>query len=67
MDDLRKLCEGKVLFEEVLEVFKIFEDNKVFGNDGFLVEFYKIFWYFLGDSLVVLFNIVFEVGSMFIF
>ena len=59
-----KLCEGKVSVEEVSEVLKTFEDNKVPGNDGLPAEFYKTFWHLLGESLVASFNTDFEAGNM---
>jgi len=63
-NDLRKLYEGKVSIEEVSEVLKTFEDNKVPGNDGLPAEFYKTFWHLLGDSLVASFNTAFKARNM---
>lgn len=40
--------------------------NKMFGIDGLLVEFYKIFWKDIFILLVLVFNYVFEFGCFFI-
>lgn len=50
------MCEGFLILIEVLEVFCLFNWNKCFGLDGFIVEFYVFFWDKLGEILVSVFN-----------
>ena len=50
--------------EECTEVLNSFPLNKVPGNDGLPVEFYKIFWASVGNRLVECFNVSFEKGEL---
>ena len=45
-----EIGEGPISLEECTEVLKSFSLNKVPGNDGLPVEFYKTFWYSRGSS-----------------
>lgn len=56
--DQRELGEG------LGEVLKSFSLNKVPGNDGLPVEFYKTFWGAVGELLVKCYNESFEKGQM---
>lgn len=62
--DQRELGEGLISLEECTEVFKSFALNKVPGNDGLPVEFYKTFWGAVGELLVKCYNESFEKGQM---
>jgi len=42
--ELRQSGEGAISLEECTEVLNSFPLNKVPGNDGLPVEFYKTFW-----------------------
>ena len=50
--------------EECTKVLNSFPLNKVPGNDGLLVEFYKIFWDSIAQILVECFNESFTKGEM---
>ena len=50
--------------EEATEMLKAFEENKVPGNDGLPLEFYKTFWHLLGKSLINSFNAAIESGIL---
>ena len=50
--------------EECTKVLNSFSVNKVPGNDGLPIEFYKTFWDFLGEPLVKSFNESFVKGKM---
>ena len=43
------LGEGLISIEECTKVLNSFSLNKVPGNDGLPIEFYKTFWDFLGE------------------
>ena len=45
-------------------MLKSFSLNKVPGNDGLPVEFYKIFWGTVGELLVKCYNESYEKGEM---
>lgn len=59
-----EIGEGFISLEECIEVLKFFLLNKVFGNDGLFVEFYKIFWGIVGEFLVKCYNELYEKGEM---
>lgn len=40
--------------------------DKFFGSDGFLVEFYSIFWNEIVGFLLKVLNYVYEIGNFFI-
>ena len=52
--------EGPISLEECTEVLKSFSLNKVPGNDGLPVEFYKTFWGTVGGLLVKCYNESYE-------
>ena len=59
-----EIGEGPISLEECTEVLKSFSLNKVPGNDGLPVEFYKTFWGTVGDLLVKCYNESYEKGEM---
>ena len=60
----RELGEGLITLEECTEILNYFPLNKVPGNDGLPIEFYKTFWSAIGEPLVKCFNESFEKGKM---
>ena len=62
--ELRQSGEGAISLEECTEVLNSFLPNKVPGNDGLPVEFYKMFWASIGNRLVECFNVSFEKGEL---
>ena len=62
--ELRQSGEGAISLEECTEILNSFPLNKVPGNDGLPVEFYKTFWVAVGNLLVECFNESFEKGEM---
>lgn len=58
------LGEGLRSIEECTKVLNSFSLNKVPGNDGLPIEFYKTFWDFPGEPLVKCFNKSFVKGKM---
>jgi len=63
-NESRSLGEGLTSPEECSKIINSFPLNKVPGNDGLPIEFYKTFWNFLGDPLVQCFNASFVQGEM---
>ena len=63
-NELRQSGEGAISLEECTEVLNSFPLNKVPGNDGLPVEFYKMFWASIGNRLVECFNVSFEKGEL---
>ena len=63
-NELRQSGEGAISLEECTEVLNSFPPNKVPGNDGLPVEFYKIFWASIGNRLVECFNVSFTKGEL---
>ena len=51
-NDSSDLGEGLISIEECKKVLNSFPLNKVSGNDGLSIEFYKTFWDLIGDPLV---------------
>lgn len=62
--DQRELGEGLISLEECTEVLKSFALNKVPGNGGLPVAFYKTFWSTVGELLVKCYKESFEKGQM---
>ena len=58
------LGEGLISKEECKKVLNSFPLNKVPGNDGLRIEFYKTFWDLIGEPLVASFNECFAKGTM---
>ena len=54
------MCEGKILRKECGLMLETFQNNKVPGNDGILVEFYKRSWTLLSEAFVNCANECFE-------
>lgn len=54
------------MYDECKKILEIFQNDKVLGEDGFIVEFYIYFFEFLGNDLIVSFNEVYEKGEFFI-
>ena len=63
-NDSSDLGEGLISKEECKKVLNSFPLNKVPGNDGLPIEFYKTFWDLKGDSLVASFNESCAKGTM---
>ena len=63
-DDLRKVCEGKLGYNECYSVLGTFPKNKTPGNDGLTIEFYLAFWPLIGRLLVDSLNYSFEFGEL---
>ena len=64
LHELRQSGEGAISLEECIEVLNSFPLNKVTGNDGLPVEFYKTFWVSIGKCLVECINVSFEKGEL---
>ena len=56
----KHMCEGKILRKECELMLETFQNNKMPGNDGIPVEFYKIFWTLLSEPFVNCANECFE-------
>lgn len=41
-------------------------NNKSFGSDGFIIEFFKVFWKYLGDFVIRLINYGYNLGELFV-
>ena len=60
MNSDKVVRDGVISLEECTEVLNSFPLNKVPGNDGLPVEFYKMFWASIGKRLMECFNVSFE-------
>ena len=56
--------EGPLSVEECKKALDTFEGDKTPGEDGFTVEFYKIFLNLIGQDLVASFNAAYEVNEL---
>ena len=63
-NESRQLGKGIISLEECTKVLNSFPLNKVPGNDGLPVEFYKTFWNLVGNILVDFLNESFVKGEM---
>ena len=63
-EDQKKFCEGKISAEECFRLLDSFDNNKIPGNDGIPIEFYKTFWSLISDSFMKCVNECFEKGEM---
>lgn len=63
-NESRQLGEGTISLEECTKVLNSFPLNKVPGNDGLPVEFYKTFWNLVGNISVDSLNESFVKGEM---
>ena len=52
-DESKHNMQQEITEDELLKVLKTTDNNKSLGDDGYLVEFYKVFW---ADIKTVLFN-----------
>ena len=59
-----KVVRERLVWRNVPKFLNSFPPNKVPGNDGLPVEFYKIFWASIGNRLVECFNVSFEKGEL---
>ena len=59
-EEQKHMCEGKILRKECELMLETFQNNKVPGNDGIPVEFYKRFWTLLSEPFVNCANECFE-------
>ena len=64
-EEQKHMCEGKILQKECERMLETFQNNKVPGNDGIPVEFYKRFWTLLSEPFVNCANECFENMEMF--
>ena len=51
-EEQKHMCEGKILHKECELMLETFQNNKLPGNDGIPVEFYKKFWTLLSEPFV---------------
>ena len=63
-EELRNVCEGKIEYNECLNVLQSFQKNKTPGNDGLTIEFYVAFWSLIGRPLVDCVNYSYEFGEL---
>ncbi|KAL9982944.1 hypothetical protein ACROYT_G005059 [Oculina patagonica] len=56
--------EGKLTVDECYKSLQLFESNKSPGNDGLTVEFYRAFWYTLGNLMVDSLNYSYDYGEL---
>ena len=59
-EEQKHMCEGKILHKECELMLETFQNNKVPGNDGIPVEFYKKFRTLLSEPFVKCANECFE-------
>ncbi|KAL9966672.1 hypothetical protein ACROYT_G024784 [Oculina patagonica] len=63
-DNSSMSCEGLLTRAECFEALNKFPNGKTPGNDGLTAEFYKTFWYLLGQQLTDSLNYSFEHGEL---
>ena len=56
--------EGLLSLEECRKALETFEGDKIPGEYGFTVEFYKTFFDLIGQDLVASFNAAYEVNEL---
>lgn len=66
-DNVCEFCEGLIIEEELFKVVNLMENNKLLGFDGLIINFYKYFWFFLGEKFICVYNYVFWMGSLVLF
>ena len=59
-DEDRDNLEGPLCYEECKNVLESFQNDKSPGEDGFTVEFYKLFYDLLSENLLACLNEVYE-------
>lgn len=52
LEEIVKMCEGVMFVYECEFVLIIMENNKIFGMDGLMFEFYCYFWNLFGLFMV---------------
>ena len=55
-DEERDNLEGPLTNDECRKALETFQNDKAPGEDGFTIEFYKCFFYLLGNDLLASFN-----------
>ena len=65
-EELRKVCEGRIEYNECFNVLKSFPKNKTTGNVGLTIGFYLAFWSLIGKLLVdcINYSYVYEFGEL---
>ena len=63
-DDNANTCEGKITNEECKKALNEMGIGTSPGSDGFTSEFYKPFWYEVGDDVVQSINNAFDKGEL---
>ena len=59
-----QVCEGKLTVVECFKSLQLFENNKLPGDDGLTVEFYKAFWNVVGKTMVESLNYAYDHGEL---
>lgn len=62
-----KGLEKDIEEREVFNVLKYMKNNKFFGSDGYIVEFFKFFWSDIRNYVVRVINCIFFKKEFFIF
>lgn len=62
---MRNKLELEIIKKEILEVLKLFKNDKLLGIDGFIVEFFKFFWFDIGFYIFNFFKCSFDFGIFF--
>ena len=55
-EELSESCEGEITLKQCETILNSFKTGKTPGNDGIPVEFYRVFWPWLGKFMVDSFN-----------
>ena len=63
-DSERLSCEGDLSKDELFVALGSLQTGKSPGSDGLPTEFYKAFWQYLGDVLVLVLNERFHIGIL---
>ena len=63
-DEENNQIEGKLTLEECPKALKSMANGKSPGEDGFIVEFYKCFFDFLGQDMLNSFNVAYDNGDL---
>ena len=63
-EEQKQSCEGEISFEELESVLNSFQNNKLPGNDGLPIEFYKTCWNLINESFMECVQESFKYGEM---
>ena len=63
-DDELSACEGALTSKECLETLREMGSEKTSGTDGLPVEFYKVFWKDISNTLISALNYAYEIGKL---